>query len=117
MQPQPDGRRQLPTRRPQVSIDLVFGGNLYTLSIGGDGTSAELLEVFVSTWSKAGTALTDAVRDAAITISLAIQHGCSVDTLSRALTRDHDGKPASIIGAVVEAMVDVQAEQQKGPSL
>jgi hypothetical protein len=54
-----------------------------------------------------------AARDAAITISLAIQHGCSIDTLSRALTRDHDGKPASIIGAVVEAM----ATQQKGPGL
>ncbi len=109
-------RRPLPARRPQVSVDLVFGGNLYTLSIGGDGATPEPLEVFVSTWSKAGTSLQDAVRDAAIMISLAIQHGCPIETMRRALTRDHEGKPASVIGAVVEAMATMQGQQQEATS-
>lgn len=110
------GRRQLPARRPQISVDLLFNGNRFTVSFGGDGASGELLEVFVSTWSQAGSSLQDAVRDAAIMISLAIQHGCSIDTMARALTRNHDGQPASIIGAVVEAMATVQARQQEGAS-
>jgi hypothetical protein len=46
-------------------------------------------------------------RDAAVAVSLLLQHGCPVDTLRRALTRDSDG---SASGPLARAL-DLLAEQ------
>jgi hypothetical protein len=44
--------------------------------------------------------LADAAREAAILVSLALQHGCSVDTIRHAL----DGRDVSPIGAALAVL-------------
>jgi hypothetical protein len=42
----------------------------------------------------------------AITTSLALQHGVALETIRAALTRDHDGGPATAIGAALDALAE-----------
>jgi hypothetical protein len=43
-------------------------------------------------------------RDAAILLSLALQHGVTVESIRHAITRNGNGAPASVVGAVVDAL-------------
>jgi ribonucleoside-diphosphate reductase alpha chain len=44
-------------------------------------------------------------RDAAVTLSLGLQHGVSIEAIRHAVTRNgSSGAPASIIGAVIDAV-------------
>src|SRR5215475_2509482 len=58
-------------------------------------------EVFVSN-HKAGSHLNACVRDLGVVASLALQFGCSLDTLRRALLRNADGSPATALGAALD---------------
>ena len=56
------------------------------------------------------TALTfDLVRDAAITLSLALQHGVKIETLQHAVLRDSRGEPLSLVGAVIDELARVRS--------
>ena len=63
-------------------------------------------EVFVSVLDKAGkgSMLEAIARDAAVLISLGIQHGVSIGTMKRAITRDEQSRPQTFVGAVLDAM-------------
>jgi hypothetical protein len=37
-------------------------------------------------------------------IVLALQHGVALETIRAALTRDHDGGPATLLGAALDAL-------------
>jgi hypothetical protein len=52
--------------------------------------------------SKAGNASDVAARDAGILVSLCLQHGCSVETIARAMSRNADGSASGVIGAVLD---------------
>jgi hypothetical protein len=82
-------RRHLPNRRGHELIEFEHGGIRYTVGIGRfeDGG---LAEIFLTT-AKHGTAVDVNARDAAVAASLLLQHGCAVDVLRRALTRNSDG--------------------------
>jgi hypothetical protein len=41
-------------------------------------------------------------RDAAVAASLALQHGCSLETLQRAVLRNEDGKASTPLGAAID---------------
>jgi hypothetical protein len=43
-------------------------------------------------------------KDAAVVISLALQHGAAVETLRHAIARNSNGMPSSILGAVIDAI-------------
>ena len=45
-------------------------------------------------------------RDAAVLLSLALQHGTSIESIKHAVTRDSSGAAASILGAIVDAIAD-----------
>jgi hypothetical protein len=83
------GRQRLPNRRGHELVDFEHGGIRYTAGIGrfGDG---RLAEIFLNT-RKHGTAIDVNARDAAVAASLLLQHGCPLETLRRALTRNADG--------------------------
>jgi hypothetical protein len=93
-------RARLPNRRASISFDIEIAGLKYkaTVSYFSDGTPAE---VFVSN-HKAGNASDVAARDAGILVSLCLQHGCSVETIARALSRNADGSASGVIGAVLD---------------
>jgi hypothetical protein len=99
-------RLRLPNRRSHELLSFEHGGIYYTAGIGrfDDGSVAE---VFLNA-PKHGTAVDVNARDAGVAGSLLLRHGCQVDTLRRALTRNSDGSAA---GPLARAL-DLLAERQ-----
>ena len=99
-------RETLPNRRASVSFSLAFQGERYDVTIGHyeDGRAGEVFinRILSKTSAKVGTLLDGVCRDSAILMSLAIQHGTDLATLRHAITRDEDGTPSTIVGAVVD---------------
>jgi ribonucleoside-diphosphate reductase alpha chain len=84
-------RRRLPNRRGLLVIEFDHNGFAYTAGVGFfDDAGREPAEIFLTT-AKCGTLLDTNARDPAIAASLLLQHGCPVETLRRALTRNGDG--------------------------
>jgi hypothetical protein len=96
----PVTRRRLQQRRRAETFDLLFRNQLVTVTVGfhADGT---LGEIFISTGK---TDIASVARDAAIALSLLLQHGVSIESLAHAITRGPRGEPASLLGAVVDAI-------------
>lgn len=96
-------RERLPERRECLTFDIRHNNARYHISIGRfrDGSIAE---IFI-TGGKSGSDLEAVCRDAAVTLSIFCQHGLSLDPIRHAITRNVDGSPSSIIGAVLEALV------------
>ena len=97
-------RQRLPNRRACESFEFRHAGLDFTLCTGAydDGRIAE---IFLSS-HKPGSPIEAIARDAAITTSLALQHGVALETIRTALTRDHDGAPATLLGAALDAIAE-----------
>jgi hypothetical protein len=98
-------RRVLPARRVNntfpVQTKAMSKPILVTVGYFPDRTPAE---VFVSD-VKAGTALDAVMRDAAVTLSIAIQHSVPLPTLQKAVTRESDGRASSVLGQLIDILV------------
>src|SRR5258706_15386722 len=96
-------RRVLPQRRAAETFDLQFWNQLFTITVGfyADGTPAE---VFVDI-AKSGADIAGIARDVGVGISLPLQHPIEIETLRHAVTRDARGEAASLVGAVVDALI------------
>ena len=79
-------RRRLPDRRAGETFEVEVAGLRYTATVSRfpDGSIAEL---FLSSHKSNSAADTNA-RDAAITFSIAVQHGADPEVIRRALCRD-----------------------------
>jgi ribonucleoside-diphosphate reductase alpha chain len=101
-------RHLLPQRRRAETFDLVFRNQPATVTIGyfPDGTPGE---IFVDV-AKSGNDIAHIARDSAIMVSIALQHGANTATLRHAITRDGNGAPASILGAIVDALAGLSRE-------
>jgi hypothetical protein len=95
-------RHRLPDRRCGETIEFCHDFHRYTLTVGHyrDG---RIGEVFLNA-HKSGGALEAVARDAAIIVSIALQHGADLNTIRRAVTREHNGAPATLIGAALDAI-------------
>jgi hypothetical protein len=95
-------RRILPQRRAAETFDLRFWNQPFTVTVGfyADGTPGE---VFID-GGKTGQDIQSTARDAAVVLSLTLQHGITIETIRRAVTRNPSGSAASILGAVVDAL-------------
>jgi ribonucleoside-diphosphate reductase alpha chain len=102
-------RLRLPNRRGSTTFTFEVGGLRYvaTASSFDDGNPAEIF----LTSHRAGSAAGIMAGDAAIAASLALQHGCSVEVLHKALSRDSHGRATSPFGAVLDLLV-----KQGGPA-
>lgn len=97
-------RKELPSRRECTTFDLQHGTHRTTFQVTiGYYPDGSIGEVFVS-GAKAGSDIDSTARDGAILLSLALQHGAPLDVIRHAVTREADGKPSSIIGAVIERL-------------
>ena len=98
-------RTSLPARRIQYTSEITHEGFLYSVSVGchANGRPGE---IFIQA-HKAASPLEAVARDAAILLSLAIQHGVPLQQMREAVTRDGRGQPATIVGAVLDAMLEV----------
>jgi hypothetical protein len=77
----------------------------FTGSVGfyEDGRIAE---VFTSC-DRTTSPIESIARDAAIILSIGLQYGADLAILRGALTRDDSNGPASVIGALLDAIVEV----------
>ena len=93
-------RELLPQRRAAETFDLRFRNLPFTVTVAfyPDGTPGE---VFIN-GCKTGNDIQSIARDAAVLLSLAIQHGVLPKTIRHAVTRGPSQGPASILGAVVD---------------
>ena len=78
-------RQRLPNRRSHWLYRFESGGQFYTGGIGrfDDGRIAE---IFIN-GAKVGSTAEANAQDAAIVASLALQHGCPLETIHHALVR------------------------------
>ena len=88
-------------------IGSVFVGSgwpafLFTVTVGfyADGTPGE---VFVDSRKTDGD-VESIARDAAVLLSLALQHGVAVESVRHAIMRNGNGTPSSILGAVIDVL-------------
>jgi hypothetical protein len=105
-------RRPLPQRRASETFDLRFWRQNFTLTIGRypDGMIGE---VFID-GGKTGQDTQSAARDAAVVLSLALQHGTPIETIRHAVTRNSNGEAASILGATVDCLATVSVRAAGG---
>ncbi len=82
-------RQRLPSRRPNETADLDFDGARYAVTVGfyPDGRPGE---VFTGN-AKVGSSVEAVLDDAAILISLLLQHGVEPAALARTVGRLGDG--------------------------
>jgi hypothetical protein len=100
-------RERLPNKRRSVSFTLELHGLKYTATFSrfSDGRVAE---VFLQN-HKPGSQSDSYARDSAIAASLALQHGCSLDVLRRAVLRDPQGRPSTPLGAALDRIAELEA--------
>jgi hypothetical protein len=97
-------RQRLPNRRQCETFEFIHAGLDFTLCAGfyPDGRIAE---IFLSS-RKPGSPIEAIARDAAVTVSIALQFGAPLETIRAALTKDHDGGPATLLGAALDALAE-----------
>jgi len=78
-------RQRLPNRRPHWLYRFESGGQVYTGGIGRFDDD-RIAEIFIN-GAKVGSAAEANAQDAAIVASLALQHGCPLETIRHALVR------------------------------
>jgi hypothetical protein len=94
------GRERLPNKRACESIAFERDGSRYQMTVGfyPDGRVGE---VFLNA-DRSDSLLDVLASDAAILASLALQHGCTLETIAHALKRDAHGTAASPIGLALD---------------
>jgi hypothetical protein len=97
-------RERLPNRPVSRSFDFECGGLAYTCRVSHfcDG---KLAEVFLQS-HKPGSQSDANARDSAVAASLALQFGCPVDVLRRALLRDPRGIASTPLGAALDSLAE-----------
>src|SRR5262245_13669515 len=97
-------RERLPDRRASIVFEVEVAGLKYTASASRfpDGRVAE---IFLQN-HKPGSQADSNARDSAVAASLALQHGCPLEILQRAVLRDPQGRPSTPLGAALDAIAD-----------
>jgi hypothetical protein len=112
-------RRRLPNRRACITEQIEAAGQAFAATVGfaPDGRPAE---IFLA-GAKVGSAMQAMAEDAAVVISIALQHGLCAGELGRSVSPGH----ASIIGAALDLLaecmprqaIDAEFGRQMGPMM
>jgi hypothetical protein len=99
-------RKLLPQRRRAETFNMKFGDQnaAYAITIGYYDDD-RIGEIFID-GAKAGTMMDALARDGAVLTSIGLQYGMQLETVRHALTRDRDGKAFTIIGAVIDKILE-----------
>jgi hypothetical protein len=98
-------RQRLPSRRLAETFTFEVAGLRYTCMVGRF-TDGSIGEVFLSNHKSNSAADTNA-RDAAITFSIAVQHGADAEVIRRALCRDANGRASGPLGAALDRILEL----------
>jgi len=93
-------REHLPSRRSSTTFDFTCGNLHYTCSYSRFA-SGGIAELFLSN-HKSNSHADTAARDAAITFSIAVQHGADPEAVRLALCRDSNGKANGPLGTALD---------------
>lgn len=104
-------RQRLPERRYCETFKIHMWGDTFHITLGHH-RDGRVGEVFIA-GSKSGVQLDAVCRDGAVLLSLAMQYGVPLDVIREALTRDHDGSPSTIVGAIVDRLAPRESEPLK----
>lgn len=116
-------RERLPSRRRSETFDIVHedtsgAKSPYLLTVGLYDDD-RIGEVFIDS-PKNGSTLGLICHDAAVVISIALQHGASIEELRASVARQSDEilseglAPQSVIGSVLDEMARKQEEYHAG---
>jgi hypothetical protein len=96
-------RQRLPNRRACETFALECAGLQYVATVGrfDDGRIGELF----LTNHKSNSAADTNARDAAITFSIAVQHGADAETIRRALCRDSQGRASGPLAQALDILI------------
>ncbi len=101
-------RKHLPDRRPNRTETIQWAGKEFSVSIGFWPDNGRPAETFVD-GAREGSDLKALLADAAVLLSLLLQHSVAPAAIGHSLARvpvnEVETKPASVIGAVVELLV------------
>ncbi len=86
-------RARLPNRRPSETATLEVGGQKFEVCVGFDPETGRPLEVFLNA-GKEGSGFVVLMADAAILISIALQHGIEASALAKSINRLPPTAPA-----------------------
>ena len=70
-------------------------------------------ELFLNSSGRAGSTADMSASDAAIAISLALQHGCPISDLREACLRNSDGTPSTALGKALDLLSEDQSLQPR----
>lgn len=104
-------RDKLPNRRPTTSLTIEHEGLRFHISYSMDASGRRVREVFVN-MNKAGSAIDALTRDLGLVVSIALQHGTSLDEMFNSASRHEDGRPDSPLGAILTELM--RAEREAG---
>lgn len=98
-------RKMLPARRHCETFEIRHGGQgaVFHVTLGHYDDCVSVGEIFIS-GAKAGSDVEANVRDGAILVSLALQHGVPIQTMASAITREANGEPSTVIGRVLDTL-------------
>ena len=99
-------RERLPNRRASELFDFASMDLQFTASISRN-PDGHISELFCDN-HKAGSQIGTLVRDSAILLSFALQHGADIEAIRRALCRDSQGRA---LGPIAEALDLLLARQ------
>ena len=97
-------RTVMPNRRDAMTFDVFFQGKVFHISFGTFHPGM-VSEVFISS-EKTSNDVADAARDAAVALSIAAQYGTPIEVIRADVTRDENGAPCSVVGAVLDAIAE-----------
>jgi hypothetical protein len=100
-------RRRLPNRRGSITFDREALGLMFTVT-ASKFASGELGELFIQN-HKMNSAAGILASDCGIAASLALQYGCPVEVLRRALSRDAQGRATGPLGAALDLLAERQS--------
>ena len=95
-------RLRLQNRRASTFFDFTSMNMKFTASISRDA-DGKVAELFCDN-HKAGSHVGTLVRDAAIILSFALQHGADIESIRKALGRDGAGNALGPLGAALDAI-------------
>jgi hypothetical protein len=100
-------RNTLPQRRFCETFEIRHGkmNTSFVVTVGryNNGDSGE---IFIS-GAKAGSEVEAVARDGAVLLSLCLQYGAPLDVIHGALTKEANGSPSTVIGAVVKKLIEL----------
>ncbi len=106
-------RTRLPNRRPNETVELMFNDTRYAVTVGYYPDTGRVGEVFTH-GAKVGSNMDAILDDACVALSMLLQYGIEPPRLAAGMGRlGGDGAPASIIGALADLLMDMDALSRK----